>query len=123
MAKEAFLWIVALMLALVCVRSGWLKVTGNASWVRDFHRWAYPDWFRMVVGFCELLSGALLLVPGFAGLGAGIFALIMLGAVYTHATHGELSRIPFNFFLLILALVIVAWRPPFNRVIRKKEKR
>ena len=112
-AKEVVLWIITLLLALLCLRSGWLKVSGNVSWVRDFHRWGYPDWFRIVVGIAELASTVLLLIPRVASYGAGLFALVMLGAILTHATHGESSRLPFNFLLLGLSLIIVFARRPF----------
>jgi len=111
-AKEVVLWIVTLFLTLVCLRSGWLKVTGNIFWVRDFHRWGYPDWFRIVVGMAELISMAILLIPRFASYGASLFALVMLGAIFTHATHHEVSRLPFNFLLLGLALIIIVARRP-----------
>ncbi len=104
---------IAPFLALVCLRSGWMKVTGNLFWVRDFHRWGYPDWFRVLVGIRELASMALLLIPRLASYGAGIFTLVLLGAIYTHATHNEFSRLPFNLLLLILSLIIVFARRPF----------
>ena len=110
--KEVVLWIFALFLALVCLRSGWLKVTGNIFWVRDFHRWGYPDWFRIVVGIAELTSMVLLLVPRFAAYGTSLFVVVMLGAIYTHATHNESSRLPFNLFLLTLSLIIAFTRRP-----------
>ena len=106
-AKEVVLWIITLLLALVCLRSGLMKVTGNVFWVRDFHRWGYPDWFRIVVGIAELSSMALLLLPRFAAYGAAIFALVMLGAIGTHATHHETTRLPFNFLLLALSGIII----------------
>jgi putative oxidoreductase len=110
--KEVVLWIITLFVALVCLRSGWLKVTGNIFWVRDFHRWGYPDWFRIVIGITELTSMAFLLVPRFASYGASLFALVMLGAIFTHYTHNETSRLPFNLLLLTLSLVIVVLRRP-----------
>ncbi len=112
-AKEVLLWVVTLFLALVCLRSGWLKVSGNVFWVRDFHRWGYADWFRILVGIAELISMALLLIPRVAGYGAGLFAVVMLGAIFTHATHNEASRLPFNLLLLGLSLIIVFARRPF----------
>jgi uncharacterized membrane protein YphA (DoxX/SURF4 family) len=110
--KEIVLWIIALLIAFVCLRSGVMKVTGNIFWVRDFHRWGYPDWFRIVVGVAELVSMALLLIPAFASYGATIFSVVMLGAIYTHATHNESSRLPFNLLLLALALIIAFTRRP-----------
>jgi len=118
--KEVVLWIITLFLALVCLRSGWLKLTGNIFWVRDFHRWGYPDWFRIVVGIAELTSMALLLVPRFAGCGASLFAAVMVGAMFTHYTHNETSRLPFNLLLLTLSLVIAVVRlPSFLKQARK----
>lgn len=111
-AKEVVLWIIALFLALVSLRSGWLKVTGNIFWIRDFHRWGYPDWFRIVVGIAELTSLALLLIPRLARYGASLFAVVMLGAIFTHASHHEFSRLPFNFLLLSLSLIIIFARKP-----------
>lgn len=114
--KEVVLWIITLFLALICLRSGWLKVMGNIFWVRDFHRWGYPDWFRIMVGIAELTSMALLLVPRFASYGASLFAAVMLGAMFTHYTHDEASRLPFNLLLITLSLLIVfARRPQIDR--------
>ena len=89
-------------------------------WIRDFERWNYPDWFRVAVGVAELVSFALLLVPRFAGYGAGLFAVVMLGAIFTHATHNESSRLPFNFLLFALSLIIIfARQPSFLKKLRK----
>ena len=112
MVKEIALWSIALFVALVCLRSGLLKVTGNKWWIRDFQRWGYPDWFRVAVGVSELAAAALLLVPRLATYGASLFSVIMLGAMWTHATHGEMSRLPFNALLLILSLTIAWFRRP-----------
>ncbi len=114
-AKEIVFWVTALFIALVCLRSGLMKmpgVPGVEFWTRDFHRWDYPDWFRVAVGVAELVSFALLLVPRVAGYGASIFAVVMLGAIFTHATHNESSRLPFNFLLLALSLIIIFARQP-----------
>jgi len=122
--KEVVLWIITLLLSLVCLRSGWLKVSGNIFWVRDFHRWGYPDWFRIVVGIAELTSMALLLVPRFASYGASLFAAVMLGAMFTHYTHNETGRLPFTLLLLVLSLVIIFLRrPSFLEQARKSPER
>jgi putative oxidoreductase len=109
-AREVVIWIVTLLVALVCLRSGLMKmpgVPGVEFWIRDFARWGYPEWFRIVVGIAELVSFLLLLVPRFAGYGALIFAVVMLGAIFTHATHGESVRLPFNIILLALSMIVV----------------
>lgn len=110
--KELLLWIIALLLTLVCLRSGLQKVTGNVFWTRDFLRWGYSDSFRVIVGSAELLSAALLLIPRLAAYGAGLFAVVMLGAIYTHATHDESVRLPFNILLLAMATTVTIGRRP-----------
>ncbi|MDQ3256988.1 MAG: DoxX family protein [Acidobacteriota bacterium] len=114
-ARESVFWIITLFPALVCLRSGLMKmpgVPGVQFWMRDFQRWGYPGWFRFAVGVAELVSFALLLVPRLAGYGASVFAVVMLGAILTHATHNESRRLPFNFLLLALSLIIVFARQP-----------
>ena len=106
-AKEVALWAVTVFLALVCLRSGLTKLPGDGFWVRDFQRWGYPSWFRLAVALAELAALALLLIPRLASFGAGLFAIVMVGAIYTHATHNESSRLPFNFLLLALALLVL----------------
>lgn len=105
--KEVLLWAVTIFLALVCLRSGLTKLPGDGFWVRDFQRWGYPGWFRLAVALAELASFALLLIPRLASIGAALFAVVMVGAIYTHATHNESSRLPFNFLLLVLSLLVL----------------
>ncbi len=99
-AKEVALWAFALFLSLVCLRSGLMKmpgVPGEEFWARDFARWGYSSWFKTVVGIAELSS----------------FALVCrVQPVLTHATHHETSRLPLNFLLLFLSLIIVFTRKP-----------
>jgi uncharacterized membrane protein YphA (DoxX/SURF4 family) len=106
-ATETALWVCALFLVLVCLRSGLTKLPADSFWIRDFRRWHYPDWSRYAVAVAELVSCVLLVVPRAASAGAALFAVVMLGAMFTHATHHESSRLPFNFLLLALSLVVL----------------
>jgi uncharacterized membrane protein YphA (DoxX/SURF4 family) len=106
-ALEVALWLVTIFLALVCLRSGLTKLPAGSFWARDFRRWHYPGWSRYAVAAAELAACALLLVPRLAAAGAALFALVMLGAMFTHATHNEVSRLPFNFLLFTLSLLVL----------------
>jgi uncharacterized membrane protein YphA (DoxX/SURF4 family) len=106
-ALEVALWTVAIFLALVCLRSGLTKLPADSFWARDFRRWHYPGWSRYAVACAELAACALLLVPRAAGAGAALFAAVMLGAMFTHAAHGEFSRLPFNLLLFALSMVVL----------------
>jgi uncharacterized membrane protein YphA (DoxX/SURF4 family) len=106
-------WAASAFVALVCLRSGLMKmpgVPGAEFWARDFQRWGYPGWFRVAVGAAELAASAALLVPRAAAYGAALFALVMVGAIVTHAGHGETGRLPFNAALLALSVGIAAAR-------------
>ena len=111
-AGTILLWAATVFLALVCLRSGVTKLPADGFWVRDFRRWGYPGWFRVAVGAAELIACALLLVPRLASYGAALFAAVMLGAIYTHASHGETVRLPFNLILLALSLAVLYARRP-----------
>jgi uncharacterized membrane protein YphA (DoxX/SURF4 family) len=111
-AAKILLWAVTLFLALVALRSGATKLPADGFWVRDFRRWGYPGWFRVAVGAAELAACVLLLVPRLASYGAALFAAVMLGAIYTHAAHGEQVRLPFNVALLALSVVVLYARRP-----------
>jgi uncharacterized membrane protein YphA (DoxX/SURF4 family) len=114
-AKEFALWIVALFLALVCLRSGLMKMpgrTGRAVLDTRFPEVGLP---RMVSArgrnrrthfICSTARAAI------SRFRCECFALVMLGAIFTHASHGESSRLPFNFLLLALSLIIVFARRP-----------
>ncbi|MCA1631854.1 MAG: DoxX family protein [Acidobacteria bacterium] len=106
-ALEVALWLVAIFLALVCLRSGLTKLPADSFWARDFRRWHYPGWSRYAVAVAELAACALLLVPRAAVAGAALFAAVMLGAMFTHAAHNEMSRLPFNLLLFALSLVVL----------------
>jgi len=115
LAKEVLIWALTLFVALVALRSGVMKMPGVAGvqfWIRDFQRWGYPGWFRVAVGIAEIISVALMLIPRLASYGAAIFGIVMLGAIFTHATHSESSRLPFNFILLIICIALFFLRKP-----------
>ncbi len=111
-AAKVLLWAATLFLALVALRSGVTKLPADGFWVRDFRRWGYPGWFRVAVGAAELIACAMLLVPRLASYGAALFAAVMLGAIYTHAAHGEQARLPFNVVLFALSLLVLYARRP-----------
>ena len=106
---EVALWTATAFVALVCLRSGLTKlpgVPGEQFWARDFSRWGYPAWFRIVVAVAEIVAFVSLLIPRTAAYGAGLFGVVMIGAIFTHAAHGEASRLPFNALLLVLSIGI-----------------
>ena len=109
--KNVALWVLAGLLALVFVASGGFKF-GAQQAIDNFHKWGYPDWFRLLTGVIEVASGALLLVPRARLFAAAALACTMVGAVLTHLSHGEMANAPVPAVLLILLAVLGVGRRP-----------
>ncbi|MGH8491720.1 MAG: DoxX family protein [Moraxellaceae bacterium] len=68
--------------------TGWLKASGNAHMVKEFQKFQYPQWLRVLAGLIELAAAPMMLTafwwPGLAALGAFMVCPVMLGAAYTN---------------------------------------
>jgi putative oxidoreductase len=103
--KSVALWVLAGLLALVFLASGGFKF-GAQQAIDNFHKWGYPDWFRVLTGVIELAFGALLLVPRARLVAAAALACTMIGAVATHVTHQEWAMAPVPAILLVLLIAL-----------------
>lgn len=83
-----FSQILSVLLGAFFLVTGWLKATGNAHMVKEFQKFNYPQWLRVLAGLIELVAAPLLLLafwwPGLAALGALMVCPVMLGAAYTN---------------------------------------
>ncbi|MGE0555260.1 MAG: DoxX family protein [Gemmatimonadales bacterium] len=70
------------------------KVTSDPTLVANFARWGYPDNFYFLIAAGEIAGVALLLIPRFAGYGAALIVLLMLGATATHLRFAEFGFAP-----------------------------
>ncbi len=87
-ADKIAYWILAAMLALTFITSGWPKINPDPAMVERFADWGYGAGFSRLIGVLEMLGGLLILVPRLATYGAAIVAVVMLGAAYTHLATG-----------------------------------
>ncbi len=80
--------ILSVILGVFFLVTGWLKATGNAHMVKEFQKFNYPQWLRVVAGLIELVAALLMLTafwwPGLAALGALMVCPVMLGAAWTN---------------------------------------
>lgn len=116
-AATVALWTLTILLALEFFLAGGGKFApGGAGWPANFVRWGLPHWLLPVVGLVEMGSALLLLIPRLATLGAAGLGVVMIGAMGTHATHGEGRRVVFCAILFALS-ALVAWmrRAEFRR--------
>jgi uncharacterized membrane protein YphA (DoxX/SURF4 family) len=117
-AATVALWMLTILLALEFFLAGASKfAAGGAEWPANFVRWGLPHWLLPVVGLVEIGSALLLFVPRLATLGGVGLGVVMIGAIGTHATHGEWRRLVFCAVLLGLS-ALVAWmrRAEFRRL-------
>jgi uncharacterized membrane protein YphA (DoxX/SURF4 family) len=113
------LWVVQVLLALTFLATGLMKVTQpveklaeRMSWVKD----STPQRVRLI-GTLEVLGAGGVILPVLTGilpwltpLAATGLILTMIGAMITHLRRSEVSHIPVNIVLLVLAAFVVYGR-------------
>ena len=102
-------WLLQIVLAAAFVSIG-LGKFGDPSWARAFVRWGYPPGSHLVIGALECLGGVLMLLPRFASYAAVFVAMIMVGAIATHAMAGQPWTRPLPHLSVLLLLAAVRWR-------------
>jgi uncharacterized membrane protein YphA (DoxX/SURF4 family) len=118
---NVFLWIVAGVLAAFFLAAGFTKLSQSKAklsenpqmgWTKDFSAAA----IKLIAG-AEVLGALGLILPGafdiapvLVPLAASGLAIIMIGAIITHARRKESQPIIINTVILILALVVAIFR-------------
>jgi len=92
-ARKILTWVLQVLVGLEFLLAGQAKFTRADVWAGEFERWGFPNNFYLVIGGLELLGAILVFIPKFASRAALGLGIIMIGAVITHAIHGEGSRI------------------------------
>ena len=108
-AKKVGLWVIQFLIATLFVLQGVAKLTDGGGWVERFAEWGYPNGFVVVVGVVELIAAVGVLIPATAVIGAVLLIIIMVGAAFTHLTHGEIQVIT-NIIVIALCLLIIRGR-------------
>lgn len=80
-------WVLVVALAALFLMAALGKLTGAASPM--FEGWGYPAWFAILIGVAELAGAVGLLIPKTTRYAVLGLTVIMLGAAYTHLSHGE----------------------------------
>lgn len=101
--------VLAGLLAALFLMAGGSKLAGVEEHVRNFARYGWPDWLRLVVGAVEVISAVLLLFPRAAFFGGGALIAVMAGATYTHLIRatGEGGQGVFTMILAGLVAKVV----------------
>ncbi len=102
----ALSWVLRLLLAALFIASGSMKLSGNPDVVHAFERLGWGQWFRILIGVCEVVGAAGLLFSPLAALAGLGLAAIMVGAVASHLLAlGANPQPAVVAFILCLAVV------------------
>jgi uncharacterized membrane protein YphA (DoxX/SURF4 family) len=106
-AKTTVWWVLRILLGAAMIFFSAPKLTGDQQALATFAQLG-GDPLRYLTGVLELVGGVLLLIPRTALYGAGLTALVMLGAIGSHiAVLGMGFPFPLAVLFLILAGVIL----------------
>jgi putative oxidoreductase len=112
--RNIIAWILQALLAAMFIFSGFNKLSHGPDTAKMFGSMGFPGWFAYLIGGAELLGGIGLLVPRTVRPAALGLIIIMLGAVFMHATKipgGIAKGMPALVALVLLVVVYLLRRP------------
>jgi hypothetical protein len=98
--------ILATVLTLLFAVAGVINLAGLGPVKRDFARWRYPTWVRLLCGTLEISSAGFLIGQQTRLLGLALAGVVMIGALFTLLRNRE----PFRHLapaLIFSALVVL----------------
>jgi len=107
MMRNAILWILRLVAAVIMLQTLFFKFTGAEDSIYIFTQIGMEPWGRYAIGTGELIAGILLLVPSFSWLGAIGGIGLMAGAVFFHLTIIGIEVKDDGGTLFIMALAVL----------------
>ncbi|GAA4030918.1 hypothetical protein GCM10022409_13940 [Hymenobacter glaciei] len=108
--RNIIAWILQALLAAFFIYGGSKKLLNLDGTMTMFGQLGLPGWFGGFIGVAELLGGIGLLIPRTVRLAAIGLIIIMLGAVFMHATKipgGLANGVPAIVSLVLLVVVLV----------------
>ncbi|GAB3787528.1 hypothetical protein GCM10028818_52670 [Spirosoma horti] len=112
--RNTIAWILQVVLGLFFIFAGFNKLRDISSTVAMFGNLGLPGVLAYVVGGAELLGGIGLLVPRLTRYAAMGLLIIMIGAVFMHATKipsGLAGGLPALVSLILLGLLVWLRQP------------
>lgn len=112
--RNIIAWILQGLVGLAFIASGIMKFKDLATTLDNFGKMGFPAWFGYLIAGGELLGGIGLLIPRTVRLAALGLIVIMLGAVWVHATKvpgGIATGMPAIVLLVLLIVIFMLRRP------------
>jgi len=81
-------WTARIVASVILLQTLFFKFAGSLESVYLFSQLGMESWGRMLIGYLELITVILLLIPGrrWAGTGALMGVVLMTGAIFAHLT-------------------------------------
>jgi hypothetical protein len=79
-------WVLQIVVAVILLQTLFFKFTGAPESIYIFTTVGAEPWGRYGSGVMELIAAALLLIPGYAAIGALLSLGVGVGAVFSHLT-------------------------------------
>ena len=105
--KNIISWLLAGLLALVYIGSGFSKLLGSEMDVKGFQCFGYPDWWRYPVGLMELSLGLGLFFRKYRLYTVYLIFLWVIGAVITHIQAHQMNMIVAPLILGVFAIALM----------------
>jgi len=112
--RNVIAWILQILLAIIFIKSGFGKLSDLPGTTKMFGGLGLPGFMAYVIGGAELLGGIGLLIPQTVRPAAIGLILVMLGALFMHATKipGGIGGGAFAAALLLGLIIVLVLRRP-----------
>jgi putative oxidoreductase len=97
--QKVSVWVLVVILALAFAGAGMAKLLSAPMMVAE-------QWFLYVVGSLEVLSAIFFLLPRLRAVATAVVVCIMVGAIFSHVTHGQFGMAIGPLVLLVLAIAL-----------------
>ena len=112
--RNIIAWVLQVLLGLAFIASGFNKLRDLTATIGMFGSMGLPSALAYVIGGAEVLGGIGLLIPRFTRLAAMGLIIVMIGAVFMHATKipgGLAGGVPAIVLLVLLGVLLWLRQP------------
>lgn len=110
MLNKYGIWVATVVVALLLLGAGGAKLAGVPAVHQSFALLGLPRWFGYFIGACEVAGAIGLFIRPLSALAAAGISIIMLGALYFHATNPPLAAGIPALLLLLLSIYVFTRR-------------
>jgi putative oxidoreductase len=121
-SRDGALWVVQVLGAVLFFIAGLAKISGDAQVIQTFAAVGIGQWFGYVMGFIEIASAILLLIPALSGIIALLLVPTMIGVTLAHLFVGGNPALPIG-ILFISTIVALGRKETILRLVRRNDSK